>query len=136
MYKNILVPMALDHGASPSTLALANNLLSEGGKVTALHVHESLPSAVEAYVDKTILKEGFEKAEALLREKTAKFPEIDTEVVLGRSYRAIIDYADSHGIDCIVIASHRPGVGDFLLGSTAARVVRHSNCSVHVHRSS
>ena len=36
--------------------------------------------------------------------------------------------------DCVVIASHRPGLQDYLLGSTAARVVRHAACSVHVLR--
>ncbi|WP_170501927.1 universal stress protein, partial [Ruegeria atlantica] len=38
------------------------------------------------------------------------------------------------GIDCIVLASHKPGMKDFFLGSTAALVVRHARCSVHVLR--
>jgi universal stress protein F len=33
-----------------------------------------------------------------------------------------------------VIASHRPGIQDYFLGSTASRVVRHANCTVHVMR--
>ena len=36
--------------------------------------------------------------------------------------------------DCIVIGSHKPGLIDYLLGSTAARVVRHAPCAVHVLR--
>ena len=36
--------------------------------------------------------------------------------------------------DLIVMASHRPGAKDFLLGPNAARVVRHANCSVTVVR--
>ena len=36
--------------------------------------------------------------------------------------------------DLIVIGCHAPGVGDFLLGSNAARVVRHAGCSVYVVR--
>ena len=47
---------------------------------------------------------------------------------------AIIDYANDHDIDCIVIGSHKPGLRDFLLGSTAARVTRHAPCAVHVLR--
>ena len=34
----------------------------------------------------------------------------------------------------IVIASHDPGLVDYLLGSVAARVVRHAHCSVLVTR--
>ena len=55
-------------------------------------------------------------------------------VVYGHAGTSILEYAEEHGCDCIVIASHRPGLGDYLLGSTAARVVRHAACSVHVMR--
>ncbi|MET0093936.1 MAG: universal stress protein [Sedimenticola sp.] len=30
--------------------------------------------------------------------------------------------------------AHRPGLSDFFLGSTAARIMRYANCSVHVLR--
>ena len=136
MYKNILVPMALDHDLSPATLALAQCLLSDGGQITAIHVHEALQGSVAAYVDKSVVEEGVARAEAALKTKTADISGLKAEVVVGHSYRTIIDYAAAHDIDCIVIGSHRPGVGDFLLGSTAARVVRHAKCAVHVHRNS
>ncbi len=134
MYKNILVPMALDHGVSPATLALAQRLLSDGGQITAIHVHEALQGSVAAFVDKSAIEEGLKRAKEALAEKTANMPGLNAQVVVGHSYRTIIDYAAKHGIDCIVIGSHRPGVGDYLLGSTAARVVRHVHCAVHVHR--
>ena len=41
----------------------------------------------------------------------------------------------SDDIECIVMGSHKPGFSDYLLGSTAARVVRHAPCAVHVYRS-
>ncbi len=46
----------------------------------------------------------------------------------------ILDCADELGADLIVIGSHRPGLKDYLLGSTAARVVRHAECPVYVDR--
>jgi len=55
-------------------------------------------------------------------------------IVEGHSGRTILDYAENHQADCIVVASHRPGLQDYLLGSTAARVVRHASCAVHVVR--
>ncbi|MBT8411941.1 MAG: universal stress protein, partial [Octadecabacter sp.] len=44
------------------------------------------------------------------------------------------DFATDNSIDCIIMASHQPGLEDYFLGSTAARVVRHAKCSVHVIR--
>jgi nucleotide-binding universal stress UspA family protein len=60
--------------------------------------------------------------------------DVRTVAVTGHSARSILDYAEAHDVDCIVIASHRPGLQDFFLGSTAARVVRHATCAVHVVR--
>ncbi|MDH3475684.1 MAG: universal stress protein [Rhodospirillales bacterium] len=36
--------------------------------------------------------------------------------------------------DLIITGSHKPNVSDYLLGSNAARVVRHASCSVFVVR--
>ena len=49
--------------------------------------------------------------------------------------KAICDYAESHGINLIVVGSHgRGGVERWLLGSVAERVVRHATCNVYVVR--
>jgi nucleotide-binding universal stress UspA family protein len=55
-------------------------------------------------------------------------------VITGHSGRSILDWAEDNPVDLIVIASHRPGMQDLLLGSTAAKVVRHAQCAVHVIR--
>jgi nucleotide-binding universal stress UspA family protein len=59
---------------------------------------------------------------------------IEIDIRLGHTYKVILDVADEKEVDLIVIASHRPGFQDYYLGSTAAKVVRHANCSVHVVR--
>jgi nucleotide-binding universal stress UspA family protein len=56
------------------------------------------------------------------------------EVVVGHGANSILDYAEQNEVDCIILASHRPGYQDYFLGSTAARVVRHATCAVHVLR--
>lgn len=136
MYKKILVPMALDHGISPETLSIAGCLLKEGGEIIALHVYEALQGSVAAYVEKSVVEEGIARARQQIAEKTADIPGLNAKVITGHSYRSIIDFASANDIDCIVIGSHRPGLSDYLLGSTAARVVRHAGCAVHVYRSS
>ena len=74
------------------------------------------------------------KGRDLLMEKVAGLEDMSAEITRGQAYRAIIDYALAHSFDCIVIGSHKPGLSDYLIGSTAARVVRHASCAVHVHR--
>jgi nucleotide-binding universal stress UspA family protein len=53
----------------------------------------------------------------------------------GHSSNTILDEAEALGADCIVLGSHRPDYRDYLIGSTAARVVRHAQCTVVVERS-
>ena len=64
----------------------------------------------------------------------AKATGVAVEVRIGHPYRTILDVADEKGADLIIIASHQPGLQDYLLGSTAAKVVRHAKCSVLVVR--
>lgn len=135
MYKNILVPMALDHDISPKTLGVARALAGEDGSITAIHIHEAAQGSVAAYLSDDMVREAKATARARLEEKTAGLDGVTAELVVGHAYRSIIDYAEAKGIDCIVIGSHKPGLSDYLLGSTAARVVRHAPCAVHVCRS-
>ncbi|MBO9474627.1 universal stress protein [Shimia sp. R10_1] len=134
MYDKILVPMALNHDISPETLAAAKALCKPSGEIIALHVYESPHSMAKAALGEKLLQQGFETAKDLLREKTASHPEVKPVIVTGHSYRTIVEYAADNDIGCIVMASHKPDLSDYLLGSTAARVVRHASCSVLVYR--
>ncbi|WP_299376995.1 universal stress protein [uncultured Tateyamaria sp.] len=136
MYSKILVPMALDHGVSMHTLEIAHALRTDGSEIIALHVHEAPQGSVSAYLDEATVAAGFQKARDDLEGKLAQHPGVTPVIVKGHSARTIIDYANANGIDCIVIGSHKPGLSDYFLGSTASRVVRHAGCAVHVHRAS
>lgn len=134
MYDHIIVPMALDHGFGDTALALSAKLLNPGGKITALHVHEAPSGTVNAYLDEEIVRQAYTANEAKLTERVSGLSGVTGVIVKGHSGRTIIDYANETHADCIVMGSHKPGLIDYLLGSTAARVVRHANCAVHVLR--
>ncbi|WP_120635816.1 universal stress protein [Ruegeria sp. EL01] len=134
MYKKVLVPMALDHGISQHTLEVARALSEDRAQIMALHVYEMPQGSVSAYLDKSAVAEGFERARRQLLTKVEGLEGVNSEIVKGHTARTIIDYADTNGVDCIVIGSHKPGLSDYFLGSTASRVVRHATCAVHVHR--
>lgn len=60
--------------------------------------------------------------------------EAQTHVLSGTIYDRVIALSRSLDVDLIVIGAHRHGFTDYLLGSNAARVVRHSTTSVLVLR--
>jgi len=135
MYNNILVPVAPDHETSPErSLAVARLLCSDGGKITLLSVIEPVPAYVAQYLPPDQLEQNTEAVRASLEQDAARDGTIAVEVATGNAGSFLTEYAAENGIDCIVIASHRPGLADYFLGSTAARVVRHANCAVHVLR--
>lgn len=55
-------------------------------------------------------------------------------VATGSAYEEILRTAKAFGSHLIVIGAHKPDLKDYLLGPNASRVVRHSECSVHVVR--
>lgn len=55
-------------------------------------------------------------------------------VSVGRVYEEVLKVSKLDNSELIVIGAHRPDLKDYLLGPNAARVVRHSSCSVYVVR--
>ena len=135
MYSNILVPIAFEEARdSNGALDIAEALLKPGGKITALHVVEEVPNYAATYIDESMVQQARKEIEAALVEKLGDHKNVETRVVSGHSGRTILEVAEENGTDLIVIASHRPGLQDYFLGSTATRVVRHAACCVHVIR--
>lgn len=52
----------------------------------------------------------------------------------GTAYEQILVAAHEHSATLIIMGAHRPNFQDYLIGPNAARVVRHSKCSVLVLR--
>lgn len=135
MYANILIPVALDHKHDiTDAINVAQKLRRDGGKITLLSVVEAIPGYVAGYLPEGQLEQNRKENEATLKAEAGEVPGIDAKVIVGHPGGSIVDYATEHSTDLIIIASHKPGLQDFFLGSTAARVVRYSQCPVHVLR--
>jgi nucleotide-binding universal stress UspA family protein len=135
MYKKILIPIAPDHERDTTeALAVARQLLAEGGQITLLSVVEELPAYVAEYVVIKPADKIIKDARARLEEDVKDEPDVTADVVTGHAAVSITKFAEEHGMDLIVVTSHRPGAQEYFLGSTAARVVRHAPCAVHVVR--
>lgn len=135
MYSHILVTVAYDagHDAAPS-LRAARTLLSPGGKITLMHVMEPAPVFALNYMPAGWDEDLRRAIEADLTELATSFEQVETVVAEGDAAQEITEYARANGVDCIVIASHRPGTQGLLLGSTASKVVSRAQCGVHIVR--
>ena len=141
MYKNILLPLDLNHESSwHKALPVALELCGSFG--AKLHVMNVVPDFGSAYVA-GFFPAGFEqKALDQTQAALAKFVdgnvpdgvEVQQIVANGTVYEEVLTKAGEIGADLIVMASHRPELQDYLLGPNAARVVRHAPISVMVVR--
>lgn len=134
MYKKIIAALGLSHGHGVAALEAARQLKTEGGKIVALHVLEPVPGFASYYLPEDHESRIRKEAEAAIRERVGAKADAEIVVLSGSPGPAITEYAEEVGADCIIVGSHKPELQDYLLGSTAARVVRHAPCSVHVLR--
>lgn len=136
MYSRILVPIDLhDDAKARAMIDAARQLRGQDGQIVLLHVVEDIPTYVAVELPSGILTDQKEESIRRLEELSLREDlQAVIDVRIGQPAPAILAAADEHGSDVVVIASHRPGFQDYLIGSTAARVVRHAKCSVLVIR--
>ncbi len=136
MFKNIVVPIDVDHEErGAQMLKQAARLKDDDGRVTVVNVVADVPGLISAELPEELVQKAAHSAREKLSEMAAAAGlSADVQVRSGRPHHAIVDLADEVGADLILIGSHRPGMKDYLLGSTAASVVRHARCPVLVER--
>ncbi|MCH7711355.1 MAG: universal stress protein [Proteobacteria bacterium] len=141
MYKNILLTVDLTEESSwKKALPTAVETCQCAG--ATLHVLSVVPDFgmtvvaqffPEDYENKTV-EEARKELEKLCAGGVPDGVTVKPIVAYGTIYEQIISVAERIEADLIVMAAHRPALEDYLLGPNAARVVRHSNCSVLVVR--
>lgn len=137
MYNNILVPVAFGENKDTrirTALEIAQGLSAPEARITFLHVMEEMPGYVQTYLPADYSAQARSALEAEIEAIAKDVPNASGRVVNGHSARTILDWAEANDVDLIVVASHRPGMQDLLLGSTAGQIVRHAQCAVHVLR--
>lgn len=140
-YHDILLPIDVDEKGSCSSVVLtATDLaLQFGAQLHAMTVVPDVGVSMgapfsSANANKRLIEHARERLDAVVREMVPSNLTVEKIVVLGSIYREILRVAQELPADLIVMGSHRPERKDFLLGSNAAKVVRHAKCSVLVVR--
>lgn len=134
MYEKIIAALGLSHGHGITALEMARRMRAEDGTIIALHVLEPVPGFASNFLPPDHESQLRKTAEVAIRERVGEQADAKVVVLSGYPGRTITEYAKEVGADCIIVGSHKPELQDYLLGSTAARVVRHAPCSVHVLR--
>jgi len=133
--ETILCPTDLSE-ASVKSVPLATTLARlHGADLHLIHVH--LLHALET-ADEGVPFPGEEAARAALEGSagSVQWSQVVHRVVRGiNAAPTILEYADEHGVDLIVMGSHgRRGFRRLVLGSVTAELVRHASCPVLVVR--
>ena len=141
MYKNILLAIDLSDEASCrkpllSAVELARTFGARLHVLTVVREVEAILQAKTAPLGYDLITEDLEsRIAALIRRVNASDLKPDILVTHGATvYAEILGTAEEAEADLIVVGSHRPAMKDYLLGTNAARVVRHARCSVLVAR--
>ncbi len=141
MYKDILLPIDLNQESSwEKALPTAVEYCKAFG--ATLHVLNVVPdfgmAMVGTYFPDDFVEKSLEAARVQLREFARDHvPDgVGVQHIVGHGtvYEEILRVAREIKADLILLAAHRPELKDFLLGPTAARVVRHFDGSVLVVR--
>jgi universal stress protein A len=136
--KSILLPIDFSH-YTDAALAFASKLAAEArAKLFIIHVHDvrNLDAGMGegAYLyAATMWEDQQREAEKRLREvvPTVAGVTVQHECLVGSPVPQILQFANSHEIDLIVMASHgRTGLSRLLMGSVAEGVVRKAQCPV------
>jgi nucleotide-binding universal stress UspA family protein len=138
MYQSILVPL---DGSK-----LAENILTEVEELAVLlnarlnlifvckaHV---LPGVDPTNAQVRVVQEAQKYLETLKEQLISKIPDIEIHTPYGSAADKILEVGRRHGVDLIAMSTHgRSGIGRWLLGSVAEKVVRHSEIPVLLLRS-
>ena len=136
MFNTILVPIDMAHIAEgKATIDIAVKQAEAGTKIILLNVVEDIPTWAAVELPANLIETSLQAARNELQAiANASGMPMEAEARTGHSYKTILEVADEKQADLIIIASHQPGLQDYFLGSTAAKVVRHAQCSVMVIR--
>ncbi len=147
MYYHILVP--LDGSSLSEQTLLHVRALAEGRKDVKITLLRAVPPVYPTVIEFGMVhhpsemedemlrleKSVQEYLSAIARELAADGMQVQTELSRLDPGDAIVEYAENHDVDLIIIATHgRSGIGRWLLGSVTQKVIQAARVPVLVIR--
>ena len=127
--KKILVPLdgsGCAENIIPTVENLAMNLKASVALLRVAYAY-SFPGVDPTEAELKVVREAEEYLGGLEKRLKAKGIKVDSHVRYGNDAEEILDHASTRDIDLIAMSTHgRSGVGRWLIGSVAEKVLRHS----------
>ena len=136
MFKTILLPVDMAHlDEGQRTLDVAKAIMSPDTELVLLYVMEDMPNWTDIDLPPNFKEDSMQSSRQKLESFAASIDkDVRVEVRLGHAYSTILKEAEDIDADLIILASHKPGLIDYFIGSTTSKVVSHASCSVVVVR--
>ncbi len=142
MINTVLCALDISQENDAPVLKTANKIAKlEGARLDIVTVVPNFRiSLVSSYFDDNFQKQAVQDAKVALKKRVADIlgddhvADLRHIVASGSIYEEILETALQDDADLIVIGAHKPDLREMLIGPNAARVVRHSACSVYVVR--
>lgn len=141
MYKKILVAVDLsEQDVAQPALAAAIELANlTNAEVRLVYVRHRLPNSPIGIIASDLLSDQESFFNAEMAKLAAKVPlakeKLSTANLVGTVYAEILHEAKDWKADLIIVSAHTPSMATYLLGSNAAKIVRHADCTTLVVRS-
>lgn len=140
--KSVLCAVDISHEDDVQVLETGDKLARlDGAQLDVITVVPNYGvTLVNSYFDENFQGELVTKTKSALNDMVSRVlgdernKSIRHIVAAGSIYEEILEAAKQAGSDLIVIGAHKPDLKEFLLGPNAARVARHSQCSVYIVR--
>lgn len=128
--RSILLATDFSKAAAHAGLRAAQLPLTSGCKITVLHAARSEAEAKDEYFRQRLAADAESLGEALLAAGVSS-PRVATTIAVGKPSEVIV--RSIHEVDMLVLGRHGAGgLSEFLLGSTAERVVHAATAPVLV----
>ena len=140
--KSVLCAVDISHEDDVQVLEAGDKLARlDGAQLDVITVVPNYGvTLVNSYFDENFQGELVTKTKAALNDMVTRVLGAERNeavrhiVAAGSIYEEILEAAKQAGSELIVIGAHKPHLKEFLLGPNAARVARHSQCSVYIVR--
>jgi len=139
MFKKVMLPIDLEEAdMTRQAIEAAVEIAGPEAELRLVNVQAMMPATFVEYGPPDYEGEVRLVAEKQIAEIAGKInlprERVSTIIRLGSIYDEALTEGGEWGADLIVICSNRPTLATYLLGSNAAKIVRHATCSVLVVR--
>jgi len=142
MFRKILLPVDVAEPEIAKEAIEAATVLAKAFDSQLRLIHVTSPVVVAspmAVIPQAVYDElgVYEKSELQRLATPIDLPKatISTVVRIGAVYPELLSEAEDWGADLIIVGAHKRSMATYLLGSSAAAIVRHATCTVMVVRS-